>query len=229
MLRSAARRKERSNYTLDITISALGNAATLPPVQNDYADGLQGGPDYWDVTLADASRRLNIHASASSSSQVLGKVSNGAVLRNRGCRMAEGRRWCSVVTVKTPRVSGWIVGQFLRESSYTGTPAKSYDALVPGTKFNATGNIPCARHVGQPMAACRFGVVRKGQGNGTLTVFWPNGGTQVIFFEHGSPASFDRSQSDGNVRMKVDRKADILTVTIGPQRFEIPDAVMMGG
>jgi hypothetical protein len=43
MMRSAARRKERSNYTLVISISALGDATKLPSVRNDYADGLQGG------------------------------------------------------------------------------------------------------------------------------------------------------------------------------------------
>lgn len=34
------------------------------------------------------------------------------------------------------------------------------DATVPGTKFSATGSLPCARAAGQPMANCRFGVAR---------------------------------------------------------------------
>jgi hypothetical protein len=79
------------------------------------------------------------------------------------------------------------------------------------------------------MGSCRFGVVRKGQGNGTLTVFWPDGGNRVIFFERGVPASFDQSQADGNVPIKVDRNADLFIVSIGQQRFEIPEAVITGG
>jgi hypothetical protein len=103
------------------------------------------------------------------------------------------------------------------------------DARVAGTNFNATGNIPCARHAGQPMGSCRFGVIRKGEGSGAITVFWPDGGNSVIVFENGTPAYFDQSKVDGNVRMTVGRTADLFTVTIGQQRFEIPEAVITGG
>jgi hypothetical protein len=229
MMRAAARRNERSIYTLDISISALGDTGKLPAVRNDFADGLQGGPDYWDVRTSSPAGKINIRVSPSSAAQVLANVSGGAVLRNLGCRMAEGRRWCHVETVAAPRLSGWVAGEFLRESGYAGAPVPSHDALVPGTNFNATGDIPCARSAGQPMARCRFGVVREGQGNGSVTVFWPDGGSRVLFFEHGAPSSFDQSQADGNVRMTVGRNADLFTVTIGDQRFEIPEAVITGG
>jgi hypothetical protein len=230
MMRAAARRDEHSNYTLDVSISALGEATQRPPVQKDYADGLQGGPDYWEVKTDVASQKLNIHASASSAARVIGSVSTGVALRNLGCRMAEGRRWCRVETVNAPKLSGWTAGEFLRESSYTSTPApKRDDTRFSGRNFNATGKIPCARSAGQPMGSCKFGVVRKGHGNGTITVFWPNGGTRVIFFENGRPANFDQSQADGQVRMNTSRNADLFTVTIGQQRFEIPEAVISGG
>ena len=225
MMRSAARRNERSNYTLDISISALGEAAKLPPVQKDFADGLQGGPDYWDVKTNGPTSKVDLRAMPSSAAQVLGSVSDGTVLRNLGCRMTEGRRWCRVETLDTPPLSAWTEGDFLRESSY---PPKQ-DALVKGTNFNATGNIPCARNAGQPMTACQFGVIRKGQGNGYVTVFWPDGGNRVIVFENGTPARFDQSQADGNVRMTVNRNADLFIITIGTQRFEIPEAVISGG
>ncbi len=108
-----------------------------------------------------------------------------------------------------------------------GSPGR--DARVPGMNFNATGNIPCARRTGQPMGSCRFGVVRKGEGNGTITVFWPDGGNRVIVFENGTPAYFDKSEADGTVRMTVGRNADLFMVTIGQQRFEIPEAAITGG
>jgi len=55
--------------------------------------------------------------------------------------------------------------------------ASSADAKVEGTNFNATGMIPCARQAVQPMAQCKFGVTREdpANGNGTITVFWPDG------------------------------------------------------
>jgi hypothetical protein len=229
MMRSAARRKEVSRYTLDISISPLGDATSLPPVRSDYADGLQGGPDYWDVKTKSASATVNIRDAPSGAAPLVGGLAGGTVVRNLGCRMAGGRRWCRVETLGAPRMSGWTAGEFLRESSFAGAAAPAQDALVPGTKFHATGNIPCARYAGQPMNQCRFGVVREGQGNGAVTVFWPDGGNRVIFFENGTPAFFDQSEADGDARMTVGQNADLFTVTIGAQRFEIPDAVINGG
>lgn len=113
---------------------------------------------------------------------------------------------------------------------HAAAPARpSADARVPGTEFNATGNIPCARNRGQPMGSCRFGVVRAGNGNGHITVFWPDGGNRVIFFEDNTPMRYDESEADAGARMTVGHEADLYHVRIGSQRFEIPKAVMTGG
>ena len=106
--------------------------------------------------------------------------------------------------------------------------ANTGDALVPGTDFNATGNIPCARYAGQPMGQCAFGVMREGNGNGSITVFWPDGGNRVIFFEMNTPSSYDQSEADGGAKMTVGQNADLYIVSIGDQRFEIPEVVMAG-
>ena len=116
----------------------------------------------------------------------------------------------------------------------SGRPSQSRsslqgDALVPGTRFHATGELPCSRVAGQPMAGCKFGVVRSGRGTAEVSVFWPDGGNRVIYFENGSPASFDRSQVDGDVVMNVNKSVDLFTVVIGVQRFQIPEAVITGG
>jgi hypothetical protein len=108
-------------------------------------------------------------------------------------------------------------------------PAHTTDAKVPGTDFNATGNIPCARAAGQPMGSCRFGVRREGGGAGSITVFWPDGGNRVIFFRNGAPSRYNESEADGGARMTVHREADLFRVRIGDQRFEIPEAALVGG
>jgi hypothetical protein len=43
--------------------------------------------------------------------------------------------------------------------------------------------------------------------------------------------SADINQADGSARYEVkgDRKGDITTVTIGPERYVIPDAFVTGG
>jgi len=110
----------------------------------------------------------------------------------------------------------------------SGNPNES-GALVSGTEFNATGEIPCARVAGQPMGSCRFGVRRERGGSGAITVFWPDGGNRVILFEDGAPSSYDESEADGGAEMTVERKSDLFMVRIGDQRFEFPEAVISGG
>jgi hypothetical protein len=103
------------------------------------------------------------------------------------------------------------------------------DVLVPDTNFNATGDLPCARSAGQPMQTCKFGVVRRADGGGDVTVFWPDGGNRVIFFEKGAPSGFDQAEADGGAKMKASKDADLFKITIGDQRFEIPEAIVFGG
>lgn len=109
------------------------------------------------------------------------------------------------------------------------SPSGTDDALVPGTDFNATGQIPCARNAGQPMGQCDFGVKREGGGNGSITVFWPDGGNRVIFFKMNKPSSYDESEADGGAKMTVEEDNGIFSISIGDQRFELFDAIMTGG
>ncbi len=57
---------------------------------------------------------------------------------------------------------------------------------------------------------------------------WPEGGKRVIFYEDGTPMSFDSSEADGGVEMAVGKESDLFQVRIGEERFEIPDVVLLG-
>jgi hypothetical protein len=105
------------------------------------------------------------------------------------------------------------------------------DALVAGTDFNATGTVPCARQAGQPTTECRFGVVRTDEGSATVTIFWPGGGQRAIFFDTaGKPIGFDANQADGSakVQLRSRRDSDLNLISIGTERYEIPDMVAVG-
>jgi len=105
-------------------------------------------------------------------------------------------------------------------------PSES-DALVAGTDFNATGEIPCAQHKGQPMRSCRFGVIRRGGGSVTVRVFWPDGGERNLYFENGKVSSSD---AKSETAISTEREGDLIKVRVGrDERFEIPDAVIYGG
>ncbi len=92
-------------------------------------------------------------------------------------------------------------------------------------KFNATGNINCAEFSGQPFKACKFGVVRRGSGNASVTVFLSQGVERIIDFKGGKAVS---SNAPGGVISEM--KSDLITVHIGTsERYEMPDAVINGG
>lgn len=110
--------------------------------------------------------------------------------------------------------------------------APSKDALVAGTDYNATAEIECAGYRGAQAGRCPAGVKRnRDDGVTTVEVTWPKGGSRAIFFKDGKVLSADTNQADGSARFEVkgERKDDVTTVTIGPERYVIPDAFVTGG
>jgi hypothetical protein len=96
-------------------------------------------------------------------------------------------------------------------------------------KFNATGQIPCAQHEGQPMGQCNFGVTRDPGGTATVVVTRPDCRTRAIFFEKGKAVGADQSQADGNMRFHATKRGDLYMIEAGDERYEIPEAVVFGG
>ena len=101
--------------------------------------------------------------------------------------------------------------------------------LPDGSGFTASGQIKCVRDKDAADAMCDFGVVREGNGNGWVMVFWPDTGSRVIYFEDGTPSSFDSSAADGDAELTATKEGDTNIVMIGDSRFEIPDAAINGG
>jgi hypothetical protein len=74
------------------------------------------------------------------------------------------------------------------------------------------------------MRSCRFGVIRQGNGNAIVKVFWPGGGERTLQFTAGKATS-----SDGGA-VTMEKAGDLNKVSVGgSERFEIPDAVIVGG
>lgn len=102
-------------------------------------------------------------------------------------------------------------------------------AAASGPVSRATGRIPCAQAVGQPMGQCDFAVERAGGGSATVTVTLPDGRKRVLFFEKGKATGADLSQADGNLRFSATKEADLYMIRAGNERYEIPEAVIYGG
>lgn len=113
LMRNAARRNEQARFTLRIEVT--GGRPIAPP-QPDFADGLSGGPDFFQVAGISPGDALNIRTRPSAQSPIVTRVVNGEILRNGGCRMTGPTRWCRV-SRPDGSASGWAAGRFLIEAS----------------------------------------------------------------------------------------------------------------
>lgn len=189
-----------------------------------------GGPRNWQVT--GVSRGLNLRERPSTSAKIIAGFASGAILDNLGCLRAEGRVWCDVQQLGGgPR--GYVAAEFLKPAvSPNGAVATGPDtsALRAGrNEFDATGKLPCALFVGQPMTQCDFGVARAGGGYATVVIKKPNGTNRAIFFRMGKPIGADTSQADGYPEFRTTKESDLNLIRVGSERYEIPDAVILGG
>ena len=117
LMRAAARRDEQTHFSLKVQIGA-GHAEEPHTKTPDFADGLAGGPDFWEVSGVPAGDTLNLCSGPSTHDSVVGEIGNGSVMRNLGCKMVSGQRWCRVARPEDPSSKGWVAGRYLRESSY---------------------------------------------------------------------------------------------------------------
>jgi hypothetical protein len=117
LMRAAARRDESANYRVDIHIGSTHLPAATAPA-GDFADGLSGGLDFWEVQGVPPGDSLHLRAGPSTHDRVVGELGNGSILRNLGCRMSGEQRWCHVARPEDSTSKGWVAGRYLRESSY---------------------------------------------------------------------------------------------------------------
>ena len=63
----------------------------------------------------------------------------------------------------------------------------------------------------------------------TVVIKWPDDRTRAIFFRMGKPIGADTSQADGHPEFRPYKGGDLHMILIGNERYEIPDAVVLGG
>ena len=197
-------------------------AAAAVPASPD-----NGGPRNWQAT-----RTLKLREQPSATARVLATYRAGTILDNLGCQGAHGRAWCDVQRLGGgPR--GYVAADDLTPAvSPDGSAAMGPDdsALRAGQgRFDATGLLPCAFADSQPMGQCPFGVARAGGGYATVIVTKPDGRTRAIFFRMGRPIGADVAESEGRHDFRATKSGDLHRIRVGHERYEIPDAVVLGG
>jgi uncharacterized protein YraI len=164
---------------------------------------------------------LDIRREPSPGAPVIAAASAGTVLRNHGCREAEGRRWCEVERVGGATARGWAPAEWLEAADATLRAGQDI--------FDAGGWIDCAQAPGQPLTPCGFGVARDGGGTATVVVTRPDGRKRALFFQNGAFIAADTSQADGYPQYSATRAAGVYTIRVGDERYEVFDAVVFGG
>ena len=207
------------------TWSPMGDSDN-PPVMFTAAEN--GGPRNWRVKV---DSYLNLREQPSVRARVLSSYPADTLLDNLGCRMGEERRWCDVQQLGGgPR--GFVAAEYLIPAvSPDGSVVTGADdsALRAGQQdYDATGHIPCAQALGQPMTECSFAVSRAGGGYATVVIPRPDGRSRAIFFRSGIPIGADTSQADGYPEFSASKEGDLHLIRIGDERYEIPDAVILG-
>jgi hypothetical protein len=186
-----------------------------------------GGNRYWEVQSS-----LNLRERPSTSARIVDSYAAGTILNNLGCERGEHRAWCYVQELGGGPV-GYVAADYIeRAVSPNGAVMRGTDdsALRAGRgDFDATGSLPCASESGQPMRQCEFGVARAGGGDATVVVTRPDGRKRAIFFQFGRATSADMSEADYAGEFRVERDSDLNLIRVGRERYEIPDAVPLGG
>jgi hypothetical protein len=131
-------------------------------------------------------------------------------------------------------VEGITVVSVPRSDANADMPAYGQgDALVPGTDYHATAQIPCALDGGAMTRNCPAGVRRHWGEDGTtlVEITRPDGRKRAIYFKDTTAYGADSAQADGSAAydFKATRQGDESTISFGPERYMIPDALVVGG
>lgn len=107
------------------------------------------------------------------------------------------------------------------------------DTKVAGTDYNATAKLRCAGYRGMKATLCDAGVKRNQEDGQTLVfIDWPDGvnSRMLIFDKAGKVLTANTNEADGSSKYPVvgKRDGDTTIVTIGPERYEVPDVFIKG-
>ena len=81
----------------------------------------------------------------------------------------------------------------------------------------------------QPTGQCRFDVARSGGGYATVAIDRGEDPKRIIYFRFGQAIGTASSEAEGEVTFDSHQVEDLHFIRVGPERYEIPDAVIFGG
>lgn len=112
--------------------------------------------------------------------------------------------------------------------------APSADALVAGTDYQATASVVCIINGDVIEGGCMAGVKRgwTDDGGTLVEITKPDGSKRAIFTDAiGNPMGADSAEADGSAgwTMVITRAGTTNVIDFGPEHYELPDALVLGG
>ena len=111
-----------------------------------------------------------------------------------------------------------------------GGTGSVFDDIV--IEYDANAQVQCGL-AGSLDSTCDAGVIREAFDDGTTVVeiTKPDGLPRVIFFLGGEATGADRAEADGSAgyEFTASRDDDNTVIEFGPERYRIPDALVVGG
>lgn len=212
-------------YTWELveSVSPRKSEAKVP-----VASPENGGPRNWEV----ASKAL-LYESPGGGGQVIANFTKGDLLDNLGCEDSGDFTWCYVQELGGGPV-GFVRADTLKPAiTPDGSVATGPDdsALRAGQNdFDATGIVPCRAGKGAASSRCKMSVARAGGGYATVVVKRPSGdGVRVIYFRIGRAIGVGSSEASPPGKFQASKKRDSHIIHVGHERYEIPEAVVLGG
>ncbi|MFY8150293.1 MAG: hypothetical protein ACOVNL_13885 [Prochlorococcaceae cyanobacterium] len=102
----------------------------------------------------------------------------------------------------------------------------SRDALIPGTPYHASSEVPCGAGVGGKASRCKASVIRRANSGATVVVVSPEGQKRQFLFVKGKAVASDQPET-----LSVQRRGDVSVLRLGEngEHYEIVDALVLGG
>lgn len=180
-----------------------------------------GGPDYYKVKGVAAGQLLNVRSGASTDNAVVGRLENGAVVKNLGCATGAAGRWCKISST-SPKLTGWVSGRYLVEGSAPGTGGNP-GGNTGGGGFSGKGKLPCSTFAGQPTHNCSYAVTGDGVGGARLTITLDDGTLRRIVFIDGEPVN---SNLPDAISYRLSR--GLFVIEVAGERYEVQQSIVTG-
>jgi hypothetical protein len=102
----------------------------------------------------------------------------------------------------------------------------SRDALIPGTPYHASAEVPCVSGSSGKAASCKASVIRRANNSATVVVTNPEGQKRQFLFVKGKAVTSDQPE-----KLSVQQRGDGSVLLLGEnfERYEIVDALVVGG